>query len=139
MKLFDTSVVIDCRDEGSPWHEWAVEQVAAAVHEGAAGLNTVVLAEAGVRALNRDGLAVALEELGFTLLPLPVSAARPASEAFARYLERCKREGVARTSQSSLPDFLIGAHAAAAAMPLVTRDPDRVRTYFPDVEIVCAS
>lgn len=136
MRLFDTSVVIDCRDTSSPWHDWAVEQLASAVHEGGAGLNTVALAEASVRAVDRDRLAPALEEIGFTLLPLPVSAATPAAAVFAAYLKRCHRAGVARASRIPLPDFLIGAHASSEAMQLVTRDPGRVKTYFPDVEIV---
>jgi len=35
-----------------------------------------------------------------------------------------------------LPDFLIGAHAQAESMKLVTRDPDRVKTYFPSVRLI---
>jgi predicted nucleic acid-binding protein len=137
VRLFDTSVVIDCREPDSPWHDWAVSEVATAVDETGAGLNPVVLAEVGVKAKHRETLTAKLEALGFTLLPLPVTVARHASEAFALYLQRCKREGMARASQVPLPDFLIGAHAAAENMPLVTRDPDRVSTYFPQVRIIC--
>lgn len=38
-----------------------------------------------------------------------------------------------------LPDFFIGAHAAALAVPVITNDPGRLKTYFPNVELVAPS
>ncbi len=35
-----------------------------------------------------------------------------------------------------LPDFFIGAHAAVLDLVLVTRDAERVRSYFPSVRLV---
>jgi len=35
-----------------------------------------------------------------------------------------------------LPDFFVGAHAESEGLSLVTRDPDRVRTYFPQVKLI---
>jgi predicted nucleic acid-binding protein len=46
MTLFDTSVIIDARDEQSPWHRWAQERIADAVATDGAGVNAVVLSEA---------------------------------------------------------------------------------------------
>ena len=34
------------------------------------------------------------------------------------------------------PDFLIGAHAAVVGATLLTRDPERVRSYFPTVALL---
>jgi hypothetical protein len=42
--LFDTSVIIDARDAGSVFHNWAKEQIAEAVAGDEAGVNTVALA-----------------------------------------------------------------------------------------------
>jgi predicted nucleic acid-binding protein len=134
--LFDTSVVIDARDVDSSFHNWAKEQIADAVSTDGAGVNPVVVSEVGVRAKNRDAVPALLESFGMTLIPLPVSAAVPAAKAFALYLERLKKEGKTSLNRVPLPDFLIGAHADAEGLKLVTRDPDRVRTYFPRVEVV---
>jgi predicted nucleic acid-binding protein len=132
--LFDSSVVIDARDSDSPFHDWAKRQIAEGGEGGA--VNTIVVSEASVRAENRDAVPALLEGLGLKLAPLPVSAAIPAAKMFAVYLDRLKREGKKTKNRVPLPDFLIGAHAKAEGMKLVTRDPDRVRTYFPDVQLV---
>ena len=137
MTLFDTSVIIDARDQDSPWHRWAQERLAEAVAGDGAAANTVVISEASVRAENPDQVPAMLEAMGMTLLPLPVAAAVPAAKAFAIYLERLKIEGKKAENKVPLPDFLIGAHAQVEVLKLVTRDPARVRTYFPSVELIC--
>jgi predicted nucleic acid-binding protein len=114
----------------------AGEKIAEALSADGAGVNAVVLSEASVRAENPEQVAYSLEAIGITLLPLPASAAIPAAKAFGVYLERLRKEGKERTNKIPLPDFLIGAHAESEGLKLVTRDPDRVRTYFPKVELV---
>jgi hypothetical protein len=137
--LFDSSAVIDARDPSSPFHDWAKRQIATAVQEGGEGgaVNTIVISEASVRAENRDAVPSLLESLGLALIPLPISAAIPAAKAFAVYLDRLKREGKKTENRVPLRDFLIGAHAEADGMKLVTRDPDRVKAYFPAVQLIC--
>ena len=136
MTLFDTSVVIDARDANSPWQDWARQQIADANDEDAAAVNTVVVAEAAVRVVDREKFPLLLEKMGLKLLPLPISVAAPAAKAYARYLERLKAEGKPPSSKIPLGDFFIGAHAEAEGMKLVTRDPDRVKTYFPAVKLI---
>jgi predicted nucleic acid-binding protein len=134
--LFDSSVLIDARDPDSPFHKWAQERIAEAVAGDGAAANTIVVSEVSVRATDRDAVPALLEGFGMTLVPLPVSAAVPAAKAFAAYLDRLKKEGKKTDNRIPLPDFLIGAHAQAEGLKLVTRDPDRVRTYFPAVGLV---
>lgn len=136
MTLFDTSVVIDARDADSPWHHWAKQQIADANDDDAAAVNTIVVAEAAVRVVDRGHFPSHLEKMGLKLLPLPISVAAGAAKAYARYLERLKDEGKTPASRIPLGDFLIGAHAEAEGMKLVTRDPDRVQTYFPSVTLI---
>ena len=40
------------------------------------------------------------------------------------------------TRGAILPDFLIGAHAAVTARPLLTRDPRRVATHIPGTTLI---
>jgi predicted nucleic acid-binding protein len=136
--LFDSSVVIDARDVASPFHDWAKRQIAGAVQEGGEGgvVNTIVVSEASVRAENPEAVPALLEGFGLKLVPLPISAAIPAAKAFALYLERLKKDGRRTGNRVPLPDFLIGAHAKADGMKLVTRDPDRVKTYFPEIQLI---
>lgn len=61
---------------------------------------------------------------------LPWDAAFLAGWAFVEY----RRRGGIRAAP--LPDFYIGAHAQARNYRLLTRDPGRYRSYFPDIEIV---
>ena len=137
MILFDTSVIIDARDKDSPWHEWAKDKIADAVSSGGgAAVNTVVVAEASVRAFDADAVPALLAAIGMTLVDLPVSAAIPAAKAYAAYLDRRRALGQSVPDKTPLPDFLIGAHAHAEGLTLVTRDPGRIRTYFPKVELV---
>ena|SRR5882724_9397534 len=136
MTLFDTSVLIDARDADSPWHEWAKREIADANDEDSAAVNTIVIAEAAVRVKEREHFVTNLAKTGLKLLPLPISAAAPAAKAYANYLQRLHAEGKSRPSKIPLGDFFIGAHAEAEGMKLVTRDPDRIKTYFPSVKLI---
>ena len=61
---------------------------------------------------------------------IPVAAAFLAGHAHATYR---RAEGL---RQATLPDFVIGAHAAVTGRPLLTRDPRRVATYIPGAELI---
>jgi predicted nucleic acid-binding protein len=136
LTLFDTSVVLDARDPDSPFHAWARDRIAEAAAGDGAAVNTVVISESSVRSKTPEAVPTILQAMGLILLPLPISAAVPAAKAFATYLDRLKKEGKASIARAPLPDFLIGAHAEAEGLPLVTRDPDRIRTYFPRVKLL---
>ena len=62
--------------------------------------------------------------------PMPRPALFMAGKAFQRYRDA----GGTRTA--ILPDFFIGAHAAIAGLPLLTRDRRRYKTYFPSLDLI---
>ena len=74
-----------------------------------------------------DGL---LADFKVDIEPLGRDALFLAGKAFRRY----RASGGTRTGV--LPDFFIGAHAAVARLPLLTRDPRRYLTYFPDLVLI---
>lgn len=61
---------------------------------------------------------------------MPYAAGWLAAQAFLKY----RRSGGAKTSP--LPDFYIGAHAEVEGHTLVTRNPARYRTYFPNALLI---
>lgn len=73
-----------------------------------------------------EALAIAQVEIA----PMPREALFLAAKVFQRY-----RAG-GGTRSGVLPDFFVGAHAAVARLPLLTRDIRRYRVYFPTVRLI---
>lgn len=129
MILVDSNVAIDALDVRAVDHDWALEQLAFAAGEGGF-FNHIVVAEISVRSESADELARMLQVLGLPVEPLTDGVAFRAGQAFKRWIRNGGRRG------ALLPDFLIGAHAAAADASVLTRDPRRFRTYFPELELI---
>jgi predicted nucleic acid-binding protein len=128
--LLDSNVLIDSFDRESPWRPWADYELKAAVDRGPVFVNQIVFAEVSVGFPTAEACESALSERWLELVPIPWPAAFAAGRAFLAY----RRRGGLR--RSPLPDFFIGAHAAVARLPLLTRDPARYRSYFPGVRLI---
>jgi predicted nucleic acid-binding protein len=127
--LVDSSVLLDVFTEDPRFLEWSQEQLTRAARRGAVVLNAVVLAEIAPRFARIETLRAALPSMA-VVEEVPMAAAFLAGHAHADY----RRAGGARAA--ILPDFLIGAHAAVTARPLLTRDPRRVATYIPGATLI---
>lgn len=125
----DSSVLLDLFTDDARWGDWAREQLTQAARAGAIVLNAVVLAEVAPRFTRIEDLESALPSMA-TVEPIPFAAAFLAGHAHAGY----RRAGGAR--EATLPDFLIGAHAAVTARPLLTRDPPRIATHIPGARLI---
>lgn len=128
--LVDSNVLLDILKEDERWFEWSS---AALVQAGALhtlAINQIIYAEISVQCPTIEELDDSIPETRLARLSLPWDAAFLAGKCFSRYRKR----GGIRTSP--LPDFFIGAHAAIAGIPLITRDATRYRTYFPKLEII---
>jgi predicted nucleic acid-binding protein len=128
--LIDTNVLLDVFTNDPHWADWSIRQLDAAAIKGPLLINDVVYAELAVRFGTIEALDATLEAAGVVLAPAPRPALFLAAKAFQRY----RAAGGAKTNV--LPDFFIGAHAAVAGLPLLTRDARRYRTYFPKVELI---
>jgi hypothetical protein len=130
MILVDTSIVIDVLDESQAWGVWSREALAQAADRSAIAINPLVYAEASVAFEEEAEFRTLILAAGFRQLALPYSAAFVAGKAHLEY----RRRGGKRTSP--LPDFYIGAHAAVMGIVLMTRDPQRYRSYFPTLRMI---
>ncbi len=130
MFLVDTNVLIDVATLNPAWRTWSSGALADAMRVGDVGINPIVYAEMAAAYDTLEALDDALRSLGVGRLALPYAAGFLASRAFLAY------RGAGGVRTAPLPDFFIGAHAAVAGLALITRDPRRVRRYFPSVELM---
>jgi predicted nucleic acid-binding protein len=128
MIIVDTSVIADVLTKDPNWFEWSSKQIATWGDNGPLYYNLVIFAELAVKFDTQQVLEHRLS--AFTLLPLSLAGAFQAGKAFEKY-----RRGGGKKLRP-LPDFFIGAHAYVAHLPLLTRDPRRVRTFFPSVRLI---
>ena len=133
MFLVDTNVLLDIFTDDATWRSWSERALRDALTAGGAAVNPIIYAETSLAFAAAALLDRSLDALLLARLPLPYGAAFLAGRAFLRY----RRAGGVRASP--LPDFYIGAHAAADDLTLVTRDAGRYRTYFPSVKLMTPS
>ncbi|SBV37942.1 Twitching mobility protein PilT [uncultured Stenotrophomonas sp.] len=131
MILVDANVLLDVLTDDPRWFDWSATQLDACATRGRLCINPIIYAEISVGFERIEELDDALPAEAFARLELPWEAGFLAGKAFLNY----RRAQGSRTSP--LPDFYIGAHAAIAGMPLLTRDARRYRTYFPRLELIC--
>jgi predicted nucleic acid-binding protein len=129
MTLVDSNVAMDALDAGSPFHEWSQERLAE-LSDGSGFFNHVVVAELAGRAESEAELGRMLDILAIRIEPLDNRVAFRAGQAFKAWIRNGGRRG------AMLPDLLIGAHAAVAQTSVLTRDPRRFRTYFPELDLI---
>jgi predicted nucleic acid-binding protein len=128
--LIDSCVVTDLSDPASAWCEWSASTLEQLDQNNTFVINPIVYAECSIGFELIEEVEALFEHLGFAIQPIPREALFLAGKAFLQYR---KRQG---NKSNVLPDFFIGAHAAVAGYPLMTRDRGRFSTYFPSVELI---
>ncbi len=130
MTLIDSNIILDVVTGDPRWAAWSFHQIRSATLRGPAYINDIVYAEISVGFDAIEECDRALSRLGVMRRPLPDAALFLAGKAFLRY----RRRGGTRTGV--LPDFFIGAQAAVERLVLLSRDPGRYCSYFPDVRLI---
>ena len=130
MTLVDSNVLLDVVTDGEVWADWSQAQLERAALRGPLVINDVVYAEISTRFTSAEAVDSMLLDLSVDVAPMPRSALFLAGKAYLQY----RASGGTRTGV--LADFLIGAHAAVEALPLLTRDARRYRHYFPTVALI---
>ncbi len=126
--LVDTNVLLDVSEQDEKWVDWSQEQMGKYVDRML--INPLIYTELCYEAGGIADVDAILVTLGLHFRELPRQALYLSSMAYKLYR---KRGG---TKTSPLPDFFIGAHAAALHIPILTRDVSRYRTYFPEVTLI---
>ena len=130
MILVDTCVLLDVSTNDPHWRDWSIEQLAQWSVRGPLLINPLIFAEWCTDFESYAAAAAALAGFGLQWTEMPREALYLAAQAHRRY----RRRGGTRAMV--LPDFLIGAHAAVAGVPLLTRDRRRFDAIFVGLEIV---
>ncbi|MGH8674593.1 MAG: type II toxin-antitoxin system VapC family toxin [Burkholderiales bacterium] len=130
MLLVDTNVILDVVQNDPEWAPWSQARLDAASLRHALLINPVIYAELSIAYRRIEELEEMLSKGEFRVEPVPREALFLAGKAFVQYRE----SGGAKAGV--LPDFFIGAHAAVAGIPLLTRDLRRYGTYFPKLELI---
>lgn len=129
MILVDSNVIIDAANPHARDHEWAQARLGE-LAPGEGVLNPVVASEvaAGMRAL--AAFERLIQSMQLRLLPIDLSAAFRAGQAFQLWIANGGRRG------ALLPDLLIGGQAEVLGASILTRDIRRFRRYFPEVVLI---
>jgi predicted nucleic acid-binding protein len=130
MIFIDTNVLLDVVTDDPVWADWSQLQLNAAALRDRLAITPVVYAEFSSGFTRMEDIDAMLASTEINVPEMPRSALFLAAKVFQEYRGR----GGLRTSV--LPDFFIGAHAAVLGAPLITRDANRYRTYFPTVELI---
>ena len=128
--LIDTNIIIDVFGPETPFKAWSSEAILMLKPDAQFILSPVVWSELAGMMASEDVLAQSLARLNPVREALPFTAAYQAGLVHQRY----RRAGGQR--ERTLPDFLVGAHAAVRSHRLLTRDVARYRSYFPALDII---
>ncbi|MEN9670571.1 MAG: hypothetical protein RL018_848 [Pseudomonadota bacterium] len=130
MILVDSSVLIDVIEDQKEWLEWSVKKLHQCAMQDALCINIVIYAEIARSFVSVSDLNHFLSQAQISIEAIPNAAAFAAAKAHQAY------RAAGGTRSNTLPDFFIGAHAQFCKFPLLTRDPSKIKTYFPKVNLI---
>jgi len=128
--LVDTNILVDVLEDDPNWVDWSLSQLQSQSKVHKLVINPIIYAELSLAFSTFEALDAALNHMLLEMIEIPRPALFLAGKAFARY----RHQG--GTKHNVLSDFFIGAHAAVSGLPLLTRDIQRYKTYFPSVRLV---
>ncbi len=131
MILVDSSVLIDVIEKKVGWYYVCADALHLAAQKDTLIVNAMIYAEVSRSYDTPARMDEFLASTGILWRDIPKTAAFAAARAHDRY------RALGGQRETTLPDFFIGAHAKAEGCALLTRDPKRIRTYFPDVTLIC--
>ena len=130
MIYVDANIILDTMTDDPDWYEWSAAQLEAGRLSTGLVTGPIVAAEVGHYLESAEVLEDTMARLDIALMDVGFDAAWRAGQAFRDY------RGRGGDRVSLLSDFMIGAHASAIGATMLTRDPRRFRSYFPDLALI---
>ena len=128
--LVDSCVLLDLFTDNPNWAEWSEATLEKYSLTNSLFINSIVYTELSMGFEKVEELESALDMLNLKVLEMPREALFLTGKVYLQYR---KNKG---TKTSPLPDFFIGAHASVSQLDLITRDLNRYRTYFPNINLI---
>ena len=132
--LVDTNVLVDVLENDPTWADWSIAQLRAQAQIHRLVINPVIYAELSLTFSTVEALDATLADLQIPVIETPKPALFLAGKAFVQYRRETDQGSGIKTNV--LADFFIGAHAAVAGLPVLTRDVRRYASYFPTVRLI---
>lgn len=130
--FLDSNIVIAITNDGDKWHQWAVGTLQTIQSDGAAYICDMVYCELTMGLGSLLAVERVVETLGLQRVSNKDAALLGAGQAFLAY--KAANKNVTKTSV--LPDFLIGAMADYAKLPLATSNPKDFVKHFPNLSLI---
>ncbi len=127
--MIDLSVLLDIMAP-SAWRDWSERQLALALEAGEVAINQIIYPEIANRRRHRRTPRTRTQAGWHQTAGAAVGQLLAGGRGIRALSPR------RRSPRPSAARFFIGAHAQAAGLVLLTRDPARVRTYFPQVKLI---
>jgi predicted nucleic acid-binding protein len=128
--LVDTNILNDVLNNEPRWADWSIHQLRVQSKIHVLSINPIIYSELSCAFSKIEDLDDVVQVMGLKYVQMPKPALFLAAKAFQAYR---KKGG---TKHNILGDFFVGAHAAVSRLPVLTRDTQRYKTYFPSVQLV---
>jgi len=128
--LVDTNILIDVLNNEPQWADWSINQLRLQSKIHVLSINPIIYSELSCAFSKFEDLDDVVHNLCLKYLEIPKPALFLAGKAFLTYRQK------GGTKHNILGDFFVGAHAAVSGLPVLTRDTQRYKTYFPSVQLV---
>ena len=127
--LVDTNILIDVLNNEPRWADWSINQLRLQSKIHVLSINPIIYSELSCAFSKIEELDDVVHKMGLKYLQMPRPALFLAAKAFLTYRQK------GGTKHNILGDFFVGAHAAVSRLPVLTRDTQPYKTYFPSVQL----
>lgn len=128
--LVDSNILIDIFSNSTDWFRWSRDQLTYLSGQTRLYINPIIYTEISIGFTKIEELENCLNLLPIQNQELPKEALFLAGKAFLSYRKNGGRKS------ATLPDFFIGAHGAVNKWSIITRDPKRMKFYYPSLNII---